>query len=202
MRILLSSLCLFILVGCASYPKKNGFVSQVSAASPIHNPYFSDGLKDYVYKAKINAFDQSFGGIFVVKKLEEKHHRIVFTTEIGNTIFDFEFLGDKFKINRILPEMDNSLLINVLKRDLWALIKEEPNIVNWYFKGGQTMAEANLFSKKHYYILAGSNLEKIVRIGGGKEKVTFLFSRINDNIAEEIVITHRNTKLKIALTLL
>jgi len=202
MRILLSSLYLVLLVGCASYPKKNGFVSQASTAIQIINPYFSDVSKDYVYKAKINAFDKSFGGIFIVKKLDVNHHRIAFTTEMGNTIFDFEFQGKKLKINRILPEMDKKLLINVLKRDFLALIKEKPNSSNFYFKDGQTLVEANLLSKKHYYILRGNNLEKIVRTGGEKEKVTFLFSRINDNIAEEILITHRNIKLEIALTVL
>ena len=91
MRILLTSL-LFLFVGCASYPIKNGFTSTQTSVQAITNPYFSDSAKDYVYKAQIKAFDKNLGGILAIKKLGEAHHRLVFTTEMGNTIFDFTFI--------------------------------------------------------------------------------------------------------------
>lgn len=199
MRILLSSLCLFLLLGCTSYPKKNGFIPQTSTIIKTLNPYFSDTSKDYVYKARINAFDKWFGGIFIVKKLGENHHRIVFTTEMGNTIFDFEFQDKKFKINRILPEMDKKLLINVLKRDFLALISEKPKILKTFSTDENILIATEILSKKHYYKFTDGKLTKIVRTAHEKGKVTFLFSRINDNIAEEISISHRNIKLEINL---
>ena len=200
MRILLSSLCVFLLMACGSYPKKQGFVPSANTSKELLNPYFSDVSKDYVYKAKIDAFQKSFGGIFVVKKLGNDHHRIVFTTEMGNTIYDFEFQGVNFKINRILPEMDKKLLINVLKRDFLALIKENPPRTKYYSKADNTIAEATLQSKKHYYTFEDGQLKKIVQTGSGKEKVTFLFSGISDNIAKKIVLSHHNFKLQIVLT--
>ena len=202
MRFLLSSLCACLLVACGSYPKKKGFSSSTETTHKTLNPYFSNTSKDYVYKANIDAFQKSFGGIFVVKKLGDTHHRIVFTTEMGNTIFDFEFQEDNFKINRILPEMDKTLLINVLKRDFLALIQENPTLANRYRKADKTMVEARVLSKKHFYLFEKDILEKIVRIGNGKEKVTFLFSGINDNIADKIELVHQNIPLKIVLTAL
>ena len=77
-------------------------------------------------EANINAFDNNFGGIFIVKKLGPKHHRIVFTTELGNKIFDFTFKEDSFKVNQILKELDKKLLINILKSDFKTLIMENP----------------------------------------------------------------------------
>ena len=152
-----------------------------------------------MYKAKINAFDKSFGGIFIVKKLESNHHRIAFTTEMGNTIFDFEFQGKIFKINHILSEMDKKPLINVLKRDFFALIKEKSFSTSSYFKEDLRLSESELLRKKHYYLFDGGELRKIIRVGNGKEKITFLFSGINDNIANDIQIKHQNIKLEIHL---
>jgi len=202
MRFLLSSLCVCLFLACGSYPKKQGFSPSSGIHSKLLNPYFSNLSKDYVYKANIDAFQKSFGGIFVVKKLGEAHHRIVFTTEMGNTIFDFEFLGENFKINRILPEMDKKLLINVLKRDFLALIQENPIQTNRFGKANKAMFEARVLSKKQYYLFEQDSLKKIIRTGNGKEKVTFLFSGINDNIAKRIEILHQNIPLKIVLTAL
>ncbi|MGB5556166.1 MAG: hypothetical protein WBM83_16035, partial [Flavobacteriaceae bacterium] len=56
-----------------------------------------------------------------------------------------------------------------------------------------------LISKRHYYLKEGGALQKISRTAHGKEKVTFLFSGINDNIAEEISIEHHNIPLIIKL---
>ena len=160
MRILLSSLFAFLLVGCASYPKKKGFKLSTTAENLIINPYFSSTANDYVYKAKINAFDKSFGGIFIVKKLKHEQHRVVFTTEMGNTIFDFEFQGDELKINRILPEMDKKLLINLLKMDFLVLIKESAPTLRSYSKENSMLKEVDLLSKKHYYAIEDGQLKK------------------------------------------
>lgn len=198
MRFLLSSI-FFFLVACGSYPKKQNFNETPSEKVEIINSYFSDPIQDYVYKADIKVFKNSFSGIFIIKKLGEKHHRIVFTTEMGNKLFDFEFLQENFKINHILPEMDKKVLINVLKRDFFALIEEKPFSLKIYSKGDFRMNQADLLSKKHYYLFENGLLNKIVRVGKVKEKVTFLFSGINDNIARDIDIQHQNIKLKIHL---
>lgn len=198
MRFLLSSALLF-LVACGSYPKNQNFEETTSENIEINNPYFSDSIQDYVYKADIRIFKNSFSGIFIVKKLGEKYHRIVFTTEMGNKLLDFGFLQESFKINHILPEMDKKVLINILKRDFFALIEEKPYSVKTYSKGDFRMSQADLLSKKHYYLFENEMLNKIVRVGNGKEKVTFLFSEINDNIARDIDIQHQNVKLKIHL---
>ena len=60
------SLCLLVF-GCASYPVKNNF-QNVDVLSDIHNPYFANPSQDYVYKANIEVYDKTFGGIFIVKK--------------------------------------------------------------------------------------------------------------------------------------
>ncbi len=199
MRILLSSLFAFVLFGCASYSKKNGFESVETIQKETLNPYFSDVSKDYVYKAKIEAFDKSFGGLFIVKKLGPAHHRIVFTTEMGNTIFDFTFQGDDFKVNRILKEMDRKLLINILKRDFWALFEEHPQVLQTFKDKGDIVYKTKILSKKHYFYQTDGSLKKITRVGSGKEKVNFMFSEIEEDLAGKIEILHKTFPLTITL---
>jgi len=200
MRILLSSLFAFVLFGCASYPKKNGFESVKTIQKETLNPYFSDVSKDYVYKAKIEAFDKTFGGLFIVKKLGPAHHRVVFTTEMGNTIFDFIIKGDDFKVNRILKEMDRKLLINILKGDFRTLFEEHPQVLQTFKDKGDIVYATKILSKKHYFYHTKGQLNKIARVKSSKEKVVILFSEIRNSLAEKVQILHKTFPLTITLS--
>ena len=199
MRYLLSSLILTLFISCASYPKKEGFSKIDSTPIRISNYYFADHTKDYVYKANIEAFGNTFGGIFIVKKLGVEHHRIAFTTEMGNKIFDFSFQGDDFKVNHILKKLDRKILINILKNDFRVLVKERPSVEKTFQKNSNSIYETKIGNKKYYHFLSKEKLNKVVRVGNGKEKVEFTFSEINDNIAQDIQILYKNFKLKILL---
>lgn len=197
MRYLLSSIALLLFVSCVSYSKKNGFIN--STEQPIENPYFSDTSIDYVYKADIEAFGNSFGGIFVVKKLGTDYHRIAFTTELGNKIFDFTFKGEDFTVNHILKRMDKKILINLLKNDFRVLVNENPTVVKSFRKNSNTIYKTLVGNKKYYHWFKEKDLSKIVNVTKGKKKVEFTFSEINDNIVHHIQIFHHNIRLKINL---
>ena len=197
MRYLLISACL-LLVACGSYPEKQGFVKQDEVNNHISNPYFSNPDVDYVYKANIDVYDNNFGGIFIVKKIEENNHRIVFTTELGNKLFDFSFINDTFKVNYILDDLNRNILINILKKDFKVLIQERLNVTNTYTSTDEMVFETSIHKKNHYYFKS-QQLNKVIRANKGKEKVTFLFSDINDNFVGQIRIVHSNIKLKINL---
>lgn len=199
MRYFLSSLVLVLFVSCASFPKKNGFTKIDLGSSTITNPYFGDIAKDYVYKANIEAFGNSFGGIFIAKKLGYNHHRIAFTTEMGNKIFDFTFQGDDFKVNHIIKKMDKQILINILKNDFKVLVKEHPSVEKTFKKASNTIYETRVENKKYYYFSSVEKLRKVVRVSKGKEKAEFLFSEINDSVSTGIQILHHNFNLKIHL---
>lgn len=190
------SICLLIF-GCASYPEQNNFKS-VDRISAFTNPYFSDLSKDYVYKANIEFYDHNFGGLFIVKKLGDQQHRIVFTTEMGNKIFDFSFNANDFKVNFILDELDKKMLINILKNDFKVLITENLKASNSFVNNEQTIHEVDIDGKTYFYFYSQS-LNKIVNVPHRKAKVTFLFKDINDNIVERIQIMHSNIKLNINL---
>ena len=195
-RFLLISVCSVIL-GCGSYPKKNNF-QKTEVLSQISNPYFANPNQDYVYKANIDVFDKTFGGIFIVKKTGNQQHRIVFTTEMGNKLFDFSFDKNSFKVNYILDDLNKNILINILKKDFKVLITENLNASETYKLNSETIKKTTL-DKKTYYYFEAPEIQKIVRTKNGNEKVRFLFTEISDNIAQQIQIIHSNIKLKITL---
>jgi hypothetical protein len=200
MRYLLSSFCL-LFIACGSYSKKHDFQIVKSLNSHIRNSYFSDETKDYVYKANITVYDNDFSGIFIVKKIDEANYRIVFTTEIGNKVFDFSFINDTFKVNNIIEDMNKALLINILKKDFSALVKEKLPVIKSYSLQDTLVYETVILNKKHFYFKT-QQLNKIIRVANGKEKVVFLFSEIKDTIAHQINVRHSNIKLNINLKLI
>ena len=177
-----------------------GYSKIAANQEKVINPYFSDSSKDYIYKASIDAFSNHFGGILVIKKIDEKEHRVVFTTEMGSTIFDFSFMGDDFKVNRIIKQLDKQLLINILKKDFGALIKENLSPEETYESENEEIKKVQLDKKSYFYTFKNSRLESISRVGNQKAKVVFEFSKINDDLANQIKIIHKNIKLKIELT--
>jgi len=199
MRYLLISLSFLFLMSCSSYPKKQNFTLTENNVDIILNPYFSDSSKDYVYKANIEVYDNTFGGIFIVKKISETGHRIVFTTEMGNKLFDFSFNGNDFKVNYILEELDRKILINILEKDFRVLITDNLKILETYNSRSDKDVYKVSINGNTYYYYKKEYLNKIVNTKAGKEKILFRFSKISNNIADEIEVKHNNIKLKINL---
>ncbi|TYB78595.1 hypothetical protein [Bizionia myxarmorum] len=197
MRYLIIS-CLLLVVSCASYTKKQQLENQISTEKIIKNPYFSDKNQDYVYKASIEVYSKIFGGLLIIKKIDKGNHRVVFTSEMGKKLFDFSITETNFKVNYILDELNKKLLINLLKTDFKALVQEETAILKSFSKENSQVFQTLILDKKHYYY-ASNQLDKIIRTGHRKEKVEFLFSDINNNIAKSIIIAHSNIKLQITL---
>jgi hypothetical protein len=198
MRFLLISIC-FLIVSCVSYPKKQNFQLDHSVSKNIVNPYFSDGLKDYVYKASIEVYDNTFGGLLIIKKVSAQEHRVVFTTEMGNKLFDFSFFEDDFKVNFILDEFNKKIFINILKKDFYVLITENLKVLNTYSDGNNHVFETSINRNSYFYYLNDNALSQVIRSKNGKEKVLFLFKEISGNFANQIFIKHNNIKLEINL---
>ncbi|WP_108868879.1 hypothetical protein [Aquimarina aquimarini] len=198
MRYLLISFC-FLCVGCASYPKKNKFEKKETSDTFLRNTHFSDKTEDYIYKASIDIYKRHFGGILIIKKINDANHRVVFTTEMGNKIFDFSFIDNDFTVNHILDDFNKKILISILKKDFRTLIKENMKLTNTYSHHEDLVFETEIDKKKHYYYQTDNKISKIARVSNGKEKVVFTFSEINDTIANLITIEHKGIKLKISL---
>lgn len=201
MRYLLISILVTLFSGCKVATVKNYIETEVTTGE-IHNPYFSNTAIDYVYKANIMIYGNTISGIFIVKKLAEKKHRMVFTSQFGSTFFDIEFVDNTYIIRTIAPELNKKMILNILLQDLSLLIKENDRSEGQYHNKNFNVLKSQSEKQSNYYFYNQSDvqLQKIVHTTRTKEKFEIHFKKISeDTIAEEVVISHNNIKLTIEL---
>lgn len=188
-----------VLVSCSAVTKK--YTPKKLDKTSYEVPYFSDSKTDYVYKTNITVYGNELSGIFIAKKINDTTHRIVFTTEFGNKLMDFEISETDFKVNSIVSELDRKILINTLKEDFRLLLKKE-YLIQEQFEDESAEIYKSADGKRDNYIFISKKdqkLEKIVHASKTKEKFTLKFSSENNIFAEKILILHQNIKLKIEL---
>lgn len=164
-------------------------------------PYFINPEMDYVYKANISVYGNELSGIFIAKKVNETTHRIVFTTEFGNKLIDFEISETDFKVNSIVEELNRKILINTLITDFRLLLRSH-YIIKSQFENEQNKVYLAQQDKKFTYLFVSTSnnqLYKIINTSKRKEKINILFTSENNSFASKIVIQHFNIKLRIEL---
>lgn len=188
-----------VLVSCGSVTKN--YTPKKLDKTSYQVPYFSDSKTDYVYKTNITVYGNEISGIFIAKKINDTTHRIVFTTEFGNKLLDFEISDTHFKVNSIVSELDRKILINTLKEDFRLLLKKEYLIQEQFENDSDNIYKSNDGKRDNYLFISKKNqkLEKVVHSSKTKEKFTLTFSSENNIFAEKIEILHQNIKLKIEL---
>lgn len=198
--LVISLLACSILVSC-SLKTTEGLRQVHFNRSDVENPYFSNSEIDYVYKAKIAVYGKNFGGILIIKKTGPESHRVVFTTEFGSKLFDFQFEGNTFTKNFVVEDLDKKFIINILKDDFKLLVNESATVLAVYESNNQRVYKTESDERFNFYFLEDKyeKLEKIVNTSKTKEKVEIDFTSSEENIADIITIKHKNIKLTIDL---
>lgn len=199
-RLSLISLTVVFFFSCKSYEISNA-VKKENTVREFKNPYFSNPETDYVYKAHIEVYGNDVGGIFVAKRINDSIHRVVFTTEFGNKLLDFEVSEKDFKVNYILDELNKKMIVNTLRDDFRLLLKVNHQ-VNETFESKDFEIHKSNHKKRFNYFFVDKNNSQLVRLvnaSKSKEKVVFEFESKNSIFAEIIKINHQNIKLKIVL---
>ncbi|MCK5638059.1 MAG: hypothetical protein KAH67_05065 [Flavobacteriaceae bacterium] len=203
MRYFLISSLFIVLISCSSSITK-GLLEQTPNKEEVINNYFSDTNKDYVYKAKIKVYKNNLSGLLIIKKINQNHHRIVFTTEFGNKIFDFEYVENSFKLNFLVEELNKKYIINTLSKDLYLLVNQNNIITKQFYSEDQLVYQTKSNDQDNYYFISKTknNLNKIVMASKEKEKMTIFYNGVDNEIAKDIVMIHQNIKMSINLTYL
>lgn len=202
--LIISILCSIGLLSGCSLKTTRGLREIPVSVKEIENPYFANREIDYVYKAKIEVYGRDLGGILIVKKMGPEAHRVVFTTEFGSKLFDFQFEGDTFIKNFIIEDLDRQFIVKVLRDDFKLLITEQAKVLELFEAETQYIFKTPSPSGFNFYSIGkqSKQLEKIINTCKRKEKVEINFYTSPDSspdIAEGITIKHNNIKLKIEL---
>ena len=168
----------------------------------IVNPYFSNVEVDYIYQAKIKAFSKDFSGIFIVKKISSNAHRVVLTSDFGNTLVDLTLSENDYKVNYILDDLNKKILIKTLVNDFRILLQTEIVAFSKEKIEGQLVYSSGSPSKilKYSYNFINKSLSSISLYKKSKEIVIFDFSEVHENICLNITIEHKNWPITIQLT--
>lgn len=198
--LIISCLSSFIFISC-SLKTTEGLREVNFNRAEVENPYFSNPEIDYVYKAKIQLYRKNFGGILIIKKLGPENHRVVFTTEFGSKLFDFQFEGDTFTKLFVVEDLDKKFIINILRKDFKLLINESAEVLAVYESKNQKVYKTQSGKRFNFYFVddESEKLEKIVNTSKAKEKVEIDFNSSEGNIANIITIKHNKIKLAIDL---
>ncbi|MGH2664197.1 hypothetical protein [Flavobacterium sp.] len=199
-RLLLISLFTVFFFSCKPYEIK-GTAKNENLVKEYKNPYFSNPETDYVYKAHIEVYGNKLGGIFIAKRINDSIHRVVFTTEFGNKLLDFELSENDFKINYILEDMNRKIIVNTLRDDFRLLLKVNHPVEEVFENQDSFIYKAKDGKRFNYFFESrkDNKLLKLVNASKTKEKVIFEFVSKNSSFAENIIISHKHIKLKIEL---
>lgn len=199
LRILLISL-LVVCSACGSYQPKGAEITE-NTISEYVNPYFSDVDSDYIYKANMDIYGRKSGGIVVIKKTDENLHRVVFATDFGNKLLDFEISSNDFKVHFVVDGFNNKRILKVLETD-FRLLLQPVYTINQTFDTPDKLIYASKQNKNSVYLFEnkeGKFLSELVFTEHSKEKITFEFQNKTDTFAEIISIKHHNIPLEINL---
>lgn len=200
MRFLVISTISFLFFCCKPL-QIEGVLSKGNHNDFITLSYFSDPNVDYVYKAQIDVFGNPVSGIFIAKKINETTHRIVFTTEFGNKLLDFEISDNTFKVNYIVDDLNKKIIVNTLKDDFRLLLQSNYK-VGQVFENQNERIYTSEVSHKHYFLYTDEGnykVHKLVKASKYKEKVVVEFVSKSSTFAEKITISHKNIRLHITL---
>jgi len=188
-----------VLVSCGSVTEN--YTPKKLDKTAVEVPYFKDSKTDYVYKTNITVYGHEMSGIFIAKKINDTTHRVVFTTEFGNKLLDFEISEKTYKVNSIVSELDRKVLINTLTEDFRLLLKKDYLIQEQFENESDNIYKSANGDRDNYLFVSKKDqkLEKVIRSSKTKEKITITFTLENDIFAKKVVILHHNIKLKIEL---
>lgn len=199
-RFLQTSLLALFLISCKSYQVENA-TKKEPTTKVYQNRYFSDRETDYVYKATIEVYGNQLSGIFIAKRISDTLHRVVFTTDFGNTLLDFELSENSFKVNYIQEDLNRKIIVNTLRDDFRLLLRVD-NPVQEEYENEESVVYKSADKKWfNYFFVSKSDkrLTKIVAASKSKEKIILGFESKNTIFAQGITIQHKNIKLKITL---
>ena len=160
--LILSSFCFCLfLFSCkiAKYQSKGPAVSEkltYEKLLPVANPYG----KSSKYKATIDVLNKHFSGIVIVKKTDSVSTHVVFITELGMKMFDFEKKDADINAVFVFEPLNKPKLVSVLKnnfKNMLLLDAYDKEVKTGTTHNKQKVYELLNRSEKRYFVVSEPN---------------------------------------------
>src|SRR5581483_5695324 len=116
----------------ASYRKQTEVVIAASNLQPVIP--LAGAVK---YKASIDVLNKHFTGLIVLKQTDADTKHLVFVTELGMRMFDFEMKGDSMKPVFVFDALNKPKLVSALVRNFQAIL-----LIDWFNKTAELAAKS------------------------------------------------------------
>jgi len=152
-RIIFLLLSSFLLSSCAyrqlaSYKKQKRLLITQSELEPVISP--GAAVK---YKAAIDVLNKHFTGLIVLKQTDGQTRHLVFVTELGMRMFDFEMKGDSITPVFVFEALNKPKLVAALVRNFKTIL-----LIQWFNKNADVIVKSgkealHLKEDKHHLFL-------------------------------------------------
>lgn len=198
-RVLLISLCSLLGISCSSLKIDNIPKSAFKIEDHhVENTYFKQIGEEHLFRANIKVFKNELSGLFVVKRMNDSLHRVVLTSDFGNTLFDFSINKASYHVNYVMKDLDKKVILSILAKDFSFLVAtnfemnsiaqtKEQFIYQGKFQNYRTVIKQNQSTKA---------VEQVLRTSKRKVKVAYNYMMDKDG---KLVIEHYNFPLTINL---
>lgn len=90
------------------------------------------------YKASIDFLNKHFTGLIVLKKTDAESKHLVFVTELGMRMFDFEMKGDSIKPVFVFDPLNKPKLVTALVRNFRSIL-----LIEWFNKTASLIVKSD-----------------------------------------------------------
>ncbi|EHO15538.1 hypothetical protein [Myroides odoratimimus] len=201
-RVLLISLCAFLAVSCKSikldYIYTDNFITQESV---IENSYFATLGEEHIFRANMTVFKHELSGLLVVKRMDENQHRVVMTSDFGNTLFDFSIYSDRYVVNYVMSDIDKKLILNILAKDFQLFTAVQLPVKKLSLREDDTVFLGR-YNKLETVVFWDNALGRVSRLVYGtpkKAKVSYNYVQ-SEHDKPILSIEHYNFPMRIKLT--
>lgn len=169
---------------------------------------FGDNFNSFLFKTNITVYGKDYSGLLVTKQMSPQDYRVIFTTELGMKLFDFEFKDTAFTLHYCVPQFNKPKLLKIIQKDIQTLLMNDMNkkiFVSYADKEGLFYIHKTNTEKMSNYYFTKKNSAHLVKIEHAKKrrkKTTFTLSNYQNDFPSNILIQHHDIKLKIELNLL
>lgn len=200
MRYLLLSSCLFFLAGCSSSYKQLQRIDGDASCLLKFKPRFAT----VIYTAQVNVIGNHLSGLLVVKTMPDSSTRLVFTSEMGLSLFDFEFSSDGgFKVHHIIKKMNRKAVIKTLRQDFeLVLMRWLDTQTAHIFRNGDRIYYSFPQEKGTNYYITGPDCGELLGIEKASRRkaiVSVLMKDYVNGIPDTIGISHTKFEFTIGL---
>lgn len=194
-----------ILLSC-NYGKYGKLTPSTNPIQKTEFHVFSPSFQKALYKANISFLTKRMGGLMFIKKDSVGNYRMVFTSEVGLTLFDMEWKDSSFLIHKTLPQLEQYGILALIQEDMEILLQTNVSLHEAILleseKEDMKVAKLPIDEKQAQYYFMLNDQEYIHRIEkskGRKRKIEMKLTNPVDGAPSSVWIKHNGVNLQIEL---